>query len=246
VNTLTRLGKLARGAACLILLPIALAGGSPPPQNTGALIQGLREKARRINGFEARLTVRAGGTSQSGTLLFLAPDKVHMEMKVAGLGEQQIMSDGKILWTVTPQARLATKIDLQAVRRSWHRPLPNQALAIRDVFEIIKPGTVRSVKEEALRGVKTRLFEGTPETGLDLRRNAALPDRVRAWVGEDGLLRRQVLMKGDEVLMDATFQIMDTNPHIRPGLFTFEPPSDYQVQDLTDSTLQTLRSLASG
>ena len=53
-------------------------------------------------------------------------------------------------------------------------------------------------------------------------------------------------MKGDEVLMDATFQIMDKNPHIRPGLFTFEPPSDYQVQDLTDSTLQTLRSLASG
>jgi len=244
-NTLRRLGRLSSGVVCLILLPTALAGGSPPPQNTEALVQGLREKARRINGFEARLTVRAGGASQSGTLLFLAPDSVHMEMKVAGLGEQKIISDGKTLWTVTPQARLATKIDLQAVGRSWHRPLPNQALAIRDVFEVIKPGTVRSVKEETLLGVQTHLFEGIPETGLNLRRNAALPDRVRAWVGEDGLLRRQVLMKGDEVLMDATFRIMDKNPHIRPGLFTFKPPSDYQVQDLTDSTLQTLRSLGS-
>jgi len=245
-NTLSRLERLAIGVACLILLPAALSSGSPPPQDTAALIHGLREKAKGINGFEARLTVRAGGASQSGTLLFLAPDRVHMEMNVAGLGEQRIVSDGNILWTVTPQARLATKIDLQAVRRSWHRPLPNQALAIRDVFEVIKPGTVRSVKEQALRGVQTRLFEGIPEIGLDLRRNAVLPNLVRAWVGEDGLLRRQVLMRGDEVLMDATFRIMDKNPHIRPGLFTFEPPSDYQVQDLTDSTLRTLRSLASG
>ena len=246
VNILDRSGRVASGAACLILLSTGLASGSPPPKSTEALIQGLREKARKINGFEAKLSVRAGGASQSGTLLFLAPDSVHMEMKVAGLGEQKIMSDGKILWTVTPQARLATKIDLQLVKRSWHRPLPNQALAIRDVFEVIKPGTVRSVKEEALQGVQTRLFEGIPETGLNLQRNAVLPNRLRAWVGEDGLLRRQVLMKGDEVLMDATFRIMDKNPHIRPGLFTFEPPADYQVQDLTDSTLQTLRSLASG
>ena len=53
-------------------------------------------------------------------------------------------------------------------------------------------------------------------------------------------------MKGDQVLMDATFRITDRNPHIRAGLFKFEPPSDYQVQDLTQSTLQSLRSLASG
>ena len=139
-----------------------------------------------------------------------------------------------------------TKVDLQAVQKSWKRPLPNQATAIRDIFEVVKRGSVRLMKDETLQGVRTHLFEGVPEIGLDLRREATLPDRVRAWVGEDGLLRRQVLLKGSEVLMDATFRITDTNPHIGPGLFTFEPPSDYQVQDLTESTLQTLRSLAPG
>jgi outer membrane lipoprotein-sorting protein len=68
---------------------------------------------------------------------------------------------------------------------------------------------------------------------------------VRAWVGEDGLLRRQVLMKGTQVQMDATFRITDKNPHIGPGVFRFDPPSDYQVQDLTESTIKALRSIES-
>jgi outer membrane lipoprotein-sorting protein len=131
------------------------------------------------------------------------------------------------------------------VHNAWRRPLPNPVTAIRDVFEIARPGTVKFVKDETIQGVRTRLFEAVPEVGVDLRR-AAVPDRLRAWVGEDGLLRRQVLMKGDEVLMDARFRITDKNPRIRPGLFRFEPPPDYQVQDLTESTLRTLRSLESG
>ena len=219
---------------------------APPSGSSDALVRTLRERARKINGFSAELSVRAGEASQSGSLLFLAPDHVHMEMKVAGLGDQMIVSDGRILWTITSEARIATKVDLVAVQKSWGRPLPNQAMAIRDVFEVIKSGTARFLKEEQLHGVKTRLFEGVPEIGMDLRRGAALPERVRAWVGDDGLLRRQVLMKGDQVLMDATFRITDKNPHIRSGLFKFEPPADYQVQDLTESTLQSLRSLASG
>jgi len=94
-------------------------------------------------------------------------------------------------------------------------------------------------------GMKTRMFGGAAENGVALSHNPSLPDRVRAWVGEDGLLRRQVLLKGDQVQMDATFRITDKNPRIGPGLFNFDPPSDYQVQDLTESTIQTLRSLES-
>src|SRR6266705_1334031 len=82
---------------------------------------------------------------------FLAPDHVRMEMKVAGLGDQTIVSDGRMLWTITPQARVATKVDLVAVQKSWGRTLPNQAMAIRDVFEVIKPGTVQFMKEERVR-----------------------------------------------------------------------------------------------
>jgi hypothetical protein len=84
-----------------------------------------------------------------------------------------------------------------------------------------------------------------PDNGVEVSHNPSLPDRVRAWVGEDGLLRRQVLMKGTQVQMDATFRITDKNPHIGPGMFGFDPPSDYQVQDLTESTIQALRSIES-
>jgi outer membrane lipoprotein-sorting protein len=230
----------------LAIIPAALAADVGPSRSTEAIVRALRDQSRKVNGFTAELSVRAGGASQSGTLLFLAPDRLRMEMKVARLGEQKIVSDGRVLWTITPQARLATKIDLEVVRRSWGRPLPNQAMAIRDVFEVVKPGTVRFVREEAVRGVMTRLFEAVPEAGVDPGPGAALPDRMRAWVGSDGLLRRQVLMRGDEVLMDARFRITDRNPRIRPGQFRFEPPPDYQVQDLTESTLEALRSLAAG
>ena|SRR5713226_2370131 len=167
-------------------------------------------------------------------------------MTIPGLGNQKVVSDGKLLWTITPDARLATKVDLEAVQRKWHRPLPNQATAIRDIFGVVKPGSVQFVKDEKVEGVMTQLFEGVPEVGVDRPRNAAVPNRVRAWVGEDGLLRRQVLMQGTQVLMDATFRIKSTNPRIYPGLFTFTPPKDYEVQDLTDSTLESLHSLASG
>ncbi len=222
------------------------AASSVSSRKTVSLVRSLRERAHKVNGFTAKLSVRAGGMTQSGTLLFLAPDSVHIEMNASGLGQQTVLSDGRMLWTITPDARLATKIDLGTVQKSWHRPLPNQATAIRDVFETMKPGTVRFVKEEQIRGTKTSLFVGVPETGLDLHGDTALPDRMRAWVGDDGLLRRQVLLRGNEVRMDATFRITDKNPHIRPGLFTFEPPSDYQVQDLTESTLKSLRSLETG
>jgi len=239
-----RLARPAVAAVAAVLLSV-VAGHAAAEGGPKALVDALREEARKVNGFTAEVSVKAGAATQSGTLLYLAPDRVHMDMKVAGLGEQKVLSDGRTLWTVTPQARLATKVDLEAVQKSWRRPLPNQATAIRDVFEIVKPGTVKFVKDETIEGVRTRLFEGVPEVGVDLRR-AAVPDRLRAWVGEDGLLRRQVLMKGDEVLMDARFRITDKNPRIRPGLFKFEPPADYQVQDLTESTLKTLRSLESG
>jgi len=233
-------------AAAALELAIVWSASAAPSGAAEALVRTLRERARKVNGFTAELSVRAGGTSQSGTLLFLSPDHVRMEMKVAGLGDQTIVSDGHILWTITPQARIATKVDLEAIQKSWGRPLPNQAMAIRDVFEVIKPGTARFLHEERVRGEMTRLFEGVPEVGMDLGRGAALPNRVQVWVGDDGLLRRQKLMKGDQILMDATFRITDKNPHIRSGLFKFDPPSDYQVQDLTQSTLQSLRSLASG
>ncbi len=225
-----------------LLAPVAPASAGQP-DDTETMVRTLRERARAINGFTADLSVRAGGATQSGTLLFLAPDNVHMEMKIPGLGEQRIVSDGRILWTITPQARVATKVDLQTIQRTWHHPMPNQATAIRDIFASVKPGSVRYLREERLHGETTRLFEAVPEIGVAARRRAALPDRVRAWVGEDGLLRRQTLFKGSEVLMDATFRITDTNPHIAPGLFKFNPPSDYHVQDLTESTLESLRSL---
>ncbi len=229
--------------ATLFALPHPGAASTKDPE---ALVRTLRERALKINGFSARVTVQAGGVSQSGTLLFLAPGHVHMEMQVSGLGEQRIVSDGRTLWTITPQARLATKIDLVALRKSWGHSLPDQATAIRDIFAVAKPGTARFVREEDLHGTKTRMFEAVPEIGIDFHRDAALPDRMRVWVGEDGILRRQVLMKGVRILMDAAFEITDRNPHLRGGLFTFFPPSDYQVQDLTESTLRSLRSLAPG
>lgn len=235
--------RQAMSAFCLLLLWPTATGNSFATKELDTLVRSLRERARKVNGFAAQLSVRAGGASQTGTLVFLAPDHVHMDLKVAGLGPQRVMSDGHTLWTITPQARLATKIDLEAVQRSWNHPLPNQVTAVRDVFEVIRPGSVRLVKDEQVDGVHTRLFEGVPAVGIEVSRNTALPDRMRAWVGDDGLLRRQVLLRGGEVLMDATFQITDTNPRIGPGLFTFDPPADFQVQDLTQSTIQTLRSL---
>src|SRR6266571_1083317 len=199
-------GWLAAATLELAIVWSASAATAAPSGASEALVRTLRERARKVNGFTAELSVRAGGTSQSGTLLFLAPDHVHMEMKVAGLGDQTIVSDGRMLWTITPQARIATRVDLVAVQKSWGRSLPNQAMAIRDVFEVIKPGTARFLREERVRGETTRLFEGVPEVGMDLGRGAALPNRVRVWVGEDGLLRRQKLMKGDQILMDTTFR----------------------------------------
>ncbi len=239
---------LAAGVALLTAAWAIMAACAATASNgdTEARIRLLRERARKVNGFLASLSVQAGPASQSGTLLFLAPDQVHMEMKIPGLGKQKVISDGRLLWTITPDARLATKVDLAAVERKWHKPLPNQATAIRDVFEVVKPGSARFVKDEPVDGVMTHLFEGVPEIGVDLPRKAVVPNRVRAWIGEDGLLRRQVLMSGSQVLMDATFTIKNTNPKIRPGLFTFTPPKDYEVQDLTEPTLQSLRSLAGG
>jgi outer membrane lipoprotein-sorting protein len=242
---------LAWLVAALASIPILSAATPAAPEpgegrRTDSRIEALRDQARKVNGFSARLSVKTAGMTQSGTLLFLEPENVHIEMKIGGIGKEIIVSDGRTLWTITPDARLATKIDLKTVQRSWHRPLPNQATAIRDIFETMKPGSARFVREETVLGLKTSLFEAEPETGLASGEGGALPDHVRAWVGSDGLLRRQVLMKGGEVRMDASFSITDKNPHIHPGMFTFSPPSDYQVQDLTESTLKSLRSLEAG
>jgi len=234
------------GTAILLVVALlagpaeARSGGSP---TTEERVRVLREQAQKVNGFSAELSVRAGGATQSGTLLFLAPDRVHMEVTTPGIGKQTVISDGHSLWTITPNARLATQIHLDAVQKSWHRPLPNQATSIRDVFEVVKPDSVRWIQTERLHGLKTEVFEGIPETGVNAPHDARLPDRIRAWVGEDGLLRRQILMRGKEVLMDASFKIEDTNPHIRAGAFSFHPPSNYEVQDLTETTLKSLREL---
>jgi len=209
-------------------------------------VRALREQAHKVNGFTAELSVSANGTTQSGTLLFLAPDRVHMEMKIPGLGNQTVVSDGRTLWTITPDARVATKIDLAAVQKSWHRPLANQATAIRDVFDAAKPGTIRWLSSQRISGIATQKFEAIPEIGVDAAHNARVPDRMQFWVGDDGLLRRQVLLRGNDVLMDAHFKIVDTNPHIPAERFSFHPPASYEVKDMTKSTLESLRALEKG
>jgi outer membrane lipoprotein-sorting protein len=229
-----------------VVLHLALLAGPAALAKTDERVRALREQAHKVNGFTAELSVSANGTTQSGTLLFLAPDRVHMEMKIPGLGNQNVISDGRTLWTITPDARVATKIDLVAVQKSWHRPLANQATAIRDVFGAAKPGTIRWLQSERISGIATQKFEAVPEIGVDAARNARVPDRMQFWVGDDGLLRRQVLLRGNDVLMDAHFTIVDKNPHIPAGQFSFHPPSGYEVKDMTKSTLESLRALEKG
>src|SRR3990172_947561 len=93
----TSLGRLTLAAAAAALLSVAAAGHAGAEGGPKALVDALREAARKVNGFTAEVSVKAGAASQSGTLLYLAPDRVHMEMKVAGLGEQKVLSDGRTL-----------------------------------------------------------------------------------------------------------------------------------------------------
>src|SRR5947208_686322 len=139
---MARAARFRFGVLLVALLAGSAAAGSEASPTSEERVRALRERARQVNGFSAELAVRAGGATQSGTLLFLAPDRVHIELKIPGLGEQKVISDGRTLWTITPQAKLATKVDLEAVQKAWHRPLANQATAIRDVFDAVKPGTI--------------------------------------------------------------------------------------------------------
>lgn len=222
-------------------------------ENAQQVIDKLKSKAESAQSASADMqmttTMMGQNITMKGTMLFQAPKKNRMEIDMS-LGnmkmQQTIVSDGKTVWTYQPTMKMVSKIDLEKVIAATGVDKAGQQASsdITSPFGAFKPDTVKLLGAEELGGVKTEVFEGMPQT-------AELPNmpfkfsKMKIWVGaDDGLLRKMVWFdENAKEMMSQTYDNIQTGIDIPASKFEFTPPVGVQVMDMTEGTINMIKSM---
>jgi outer membrane lipoprotein-sorting protein len=195
----------------------------------------LKAKSDQIKSYVANVDIYMIAENKKiemkGEVKYKKPNKLNMEISLMGEKpmKQITYSNGKILWRYIPQAKIATKYDLQTGIAKGS--LTEQG-GLHDPLRDMDPESIKFLGKKALYGERTWLFEGTPSASLKTQDPGAFV-KMAVWVSpKDGLTRRVALYnrQNKEVMVQA-YSNLRTNVHLRDSIFKFTPPADVKIEE---------------
>ena len=224
---------------------LGLAVASPAvagAEETAARVAELQAKAVAVAAYQAdfSLTVTEDHkpSTLNGTILYQRPDKRRIEFVGSPAPEdvaQLVVSDGAVEWQYFPGRHLAHKTDWAKVKAAG---APSEMLEIRgphQPFLDLKPESVRLVETTADAAAPRDIFEAEPAPALIAEAPFA-PGKIRVEVSAaDGLARRLTMSDADgHEVLSQEYTNVRINPPITGAPFTFTPPGDAQVVDISE------------
>jgi outer membrane lipoprotein-sorting protein len=183
----------------------------------------------------------------TGEIAFLRPDKMRMKI-ILGEDEQtrqELYSDGVTLWQYLPYYKMASKVDLEALKEEF----PEEAAAlvegqsdIQGALAEIDKGRIVYHGFEDLDGQSMYVFEGQADASCEAELEVV---RIKVWISKaDGLQRRvEYYSNEDELIYQHRLEKVDVNIEIPDETFHFEPPQDVTVLDTTEQSMQLFREM---
>jgi outer membrane lipoprotein-sorting protein len=179
----------------------------------------------------------AGEMSLAGRLF-------RMDLVLQNMGmEQTILSDGAKMYTHMAAANMVQVIDLDRLQEELGQDLTEAFGGIdpgqqANPLKNLDPDEVLLVGREDLEGTPTYVLEAGMERAVTAFQGmgALIPATSRFWVSpKDGLPRQAVYYdKAGQQMFSQRFSKVDVTPDFSDDLFSFKPPADAQVMDMTD------------
>lgn len=242
--------RCERGGWWVGLWILGLAAASPAvagADETATRVAELQAKAGAVETYQAdfTLTVTEDNTPSTlaGTILYQRPDKRRIEFTGAPAPEdvaQLVVSDGTVEWQYFPGRHVAHRTDWAKVKAAGAPAETLEARGPHQPFLDLKPESIRLVDTKGEAEAPQYVFEAAPAPALVAEAPFA-PGTIRVVVAAaDGLARHLTMTdaQGHEVLSQEYTNIRINEP-VAGTPFTFTPPKDAQVVDISDERAGT-------
>jgi len=226
----------------------------------------IGKKAAAVRSYQADMAVSISMMGQAmtskGLMIMRKPDRSYVEMEtdMGVMKMKQIMvSDGKWMWIQQPAMNMISKIDMARVTAAAGggagaaAGLSGGAGAsdLTNPLQMLDKESMKLLRVEDVGGVEVYVFEGAMPKAAQATPQAQMPfmpAKVQVWVAAtDGLTRKLVMLdKEGKEAMSQTFSNIVLNKDYPDSQFTFTPPPGAQVMDMTEGTLNMLKSAAGG
>ena len=215
-----------------------------PKADVEALLSDLQSKIRSLSSYRATFEiVFTEGETTYGTIAFVRPDRLRMEMCMGKdeRAKQYLYSDGLTLWQYLPYFKMASKVDLAALREEFPetiKELVGEQADIEGVLGKIDKGSIEYLGIEDLDGEEVCVFQGdvTQEEDAEVA-------RVKAWVSRvDGLQRRiEAYSLDGELIYQQRLKDVLVNIEIPDQEFRFAVPEGTAIIDVTQEQREKLQ-----
>jgi len=223
---------------------------------TARLVEGIRERARRVTSlvaeYQARLTLGLRPVEVTGKLSFLGPDKCRAETRIGGERITTVRR-GRVVHRYVPKRGEVWKYSLDDLPQA--EPINFGTADLRDPFFAVDEAGLRSEGMVDLDSRPTHVFVGRVRGGarhgvLDTRKGFRIRYRPRGLAvqvelhvdAETGLLRsmRGLDATGAE-LFSARYTIREVNVPLDESLFALEESAAaWRVIDMAETFLSSL------
>lgn len=240
-------------ALVVLSLCLILEVATAQEEDYQSVIRDIKGKIDSLKSYKAKIEMvflQSGGEVMEleGEIEYVKPDKLKMVIGVKGEDKtkQYIYSDGSTLWQYMPFFKLASKVDLAALKAEF----PNVDDLIKGQSNV--ETTLKDFKEEGIRylgiedleGERTYVFEG--EIKEDKKQEMDLPmevARLKVWISvDDGLQRKaEFYSEGGQLLFYQKLKDVQVNIDIPDDEFKFQKPDDVNVLDSTPQARQLLK-----
>ncbi|HDM08603.1 MAG TPA: outer membrane lipoprotein carrier protein LolA [Candidatus Omnitrophica bacterium] len=217
------------------------------------VLNDIQNKIKNLKSYQAKiemvfLQTERGIMELTGEIKFVRPDKLRMEIGVKGEDrtKQYMYSDGLTMWQYMPFFKLASKVDLAALKKEFPQAkdlVEGQSKVESPVADVQKEN-IKYLGIKDLDGEKVYVFEG--QLSEDRKQNMDLPQsvsQVKIWVGvNDGLQRKAEYYDSDgNLVFYQVLKDVKVNIDIPASEFTFKQPEGINVLDSTDQARQILK-----
>ena len=152
-------------------------------------------------------------------------------------GTTLTVQDSNVVWTYMPAMKVAHRLDPRRIGEAKEEGRDEEAGP--PTFEGMLRDSVVFVGREMLEGEEVYVLEGPPPGGLAAMTGVEF-GKTTLWIAvEDGLVRKQqTLNVQGEVVMSQVRTDVEVNVDLPDSLFTFTPPEDVQVMDMTEMVIK--------
>ncbi|NLY02782.1 MAG: outer membrane lipoprotein carrier protein LolA [Rhodopirellula sp.] len=246
---------------CYLSLGIGVLALTLPPTNLRAeetaeqVIEKLKSKVESVETGRADLkmatTMMGRKINMEGDVVFAKPGKMRMKIST-DLGmmkmDQIIVSDGATIWTYQPTMKMVSKIDVAKLAAATGKEdaAQQQSGDITQPLKGLQPDSIKLLRTEESDGAKTYVFEGSPQTA-GMSKVPFQPAKMQVWVGaEDGVLHKMVMLdEKDNEMLSQTYENIKLGIDVPAGTFEFTPPEGVQVMDMTEGTINMIKTMKS-